>query len=115
MTQPAADPHAPRLAATLEHWKSQLLDLTKRNRALNFRVQKVSTVTIVDEQPAEVYRQLVGKGTAMRFVPLREPGIGNREPGRAGPHDARDDTPETRFPVPDDEELDPSLSNDFAP
>lgn len=47
-----------RVKAALENWKRKLLDLTKRNRALNFKVNKVSTITIVDEQPAEVFRQL---------------------------------------------------------
>ena len=47
-----------RVAASIENWKRKLLDLSKRNRALNFRMSKVSTIAIVDEQPAEVFRQL---------------------------------------------------------
>src|SRR5687767_12339447 len=113
MTQPAADSHALRLAATLEHWKSQLLDLTKRNRALNFRVQKVSTVTIVDEQPAEVYRQLVERGVGMRFVPVGGEGGGQRVAGGVA-----QTPPAALYPPPDvddDSAPDPALSRDFAP
>ena len=42
-----------RLAATIANWKRKLLDLSRRNRALNFKPTKVSTIAIVDEQPAE--------------------------------------------------------------
>ncbi|HEX8693463.1 MAG TPA: DUF3320 domain-containing protein [Longimicrobium sp.] len=56
-----------RIAAALGHWRSKLLDLSKRNRALNFRVTKVSTVAVVDEQPAEVFRRLYLQEKPMRF------------------------------------------------
>src|SRR5580765_617480 len=56
-----------RIAATVDSWKRKLLDLTKRNRALNFRVNKVSTVTIVDEQPPEVFRQIYVHEHSMKF------------------------------------------------
>jgi very-short-patch-repair endonuclease len=56
-----------RVAASIENWKKKLLDLTKRNRALNFRVNKVSTVVIVDEQPPQVFHQLYLQGQSMRF------------------------------------------------
>jgi very-short-patch-repair endonuclease len=56
-----------RIKASIENWKRKLLDLSKRNRALNFKVNKVSTITIVDEQPAEVFRQLYLKEQNMRF------------------------------------------------
>ena len=35
---------AERIAASVENWQRKLLDLTKRNRALNFRMNKVATV-----------------------------------------------------------------------
>lgn len=56
-----------RVKASIDNWKRKLLDLTKRNRALNFKVNKVSTVTIVDEQPAQVFRQLYLDENSMRF------------------------------------------------
>src|SRR5690349_10188929 len=61
--------HSSRVETALSVWRKRLLDLTKRNRALNFRPSKVSTVTIVDEQPAEVFRHLCIQGGAMRFRP----------------------------------------------
>jgi hypothetical protein len=56
-----------RVKASIENWKRKLLDLTKRNRALHFRMNKVSTIAIVDEQPAEVFRQLYLRERTMRF------------------------------------------------
>src|SRR5437660_12267347 len=61
-----------RVKASIENWKRKLLDLTKRNRALNFRMNKVSTIAIVDEQPAEVFRQLYLRERAMRFKAAAE-------------------------------------------
>src|SRR5690242_4362126 len=58
-----------RLLAAGEAWKRKLIDLAKRNRALNFRPTKLSTVAIVDEKPAEVFRQLVLQEQPMRFAP----------------------------------------------
>src|SRR5919198_670466 len=58
-----------RVAATLGNWKRKLLDISKRNRALNFKPTKVSTVTIVDELPAEVFRRLYLEDRQMRFRP----------------------------------------------
>ncbi|MCM2316432.1 MAG: DUF4011 domain-containing protein, partial [Thermoanaerobaculia bacterium] len=39
-----------------------------RNRLLNFRTTRVSTVTVVDEQPAEVFRYLALNGKSMKFA-----------------------------------------------
>lgn len=56
------------LEAAFAAWRGRLLDLTARNRALNYRPTKVSTLTIVDEKPAEVYRLLVGEEQALSFA-----------------------------------------------
>src|SRR5919108_4781017 len=56
-----------RIAASLDAWKRKLIDISKRNRALNFRMTKVSTVAIVDEQPAEVFRHLYLQERTMKF------------------------------------------------
>src|SRR5687767_3873613 len=74
----AANPTNPQTADTervktaIESWKRKLLDLTKRNRALNFKVSKVSTITIVDEKPAEVFRNLYIQERSMRFAAAPE-------------------------------------------
>lgn len=56
-----------RIDASISNWKRKLLDLTRRNRALNFKPAKVSTIAIVDEQPAEVFRHLYLQEATMRF------------------------------------------------
>ena len=61
-----------RIAATIDHWKRKLLDLSKRNRALNFRMNRVSTVAVADEQPAEIFRRLYLQGKPMRFRAAEE-------------------------------------------
>ena len=58
---------AQRLSASIANWKRKLLDLSRRNRALNFKPNKVSTVAIVDEQPAEVFRHIYLNEATMRF------------------------------------------------
>lgn len=82
MTSPIHDTHAApagtslnaRIAASAENWKRNLLDLTKRNRALNFKPATVSSIAVVDEQPAEVFRLLYLRELKMRFkaAPERE-------------------------------------------
>lgn len=67
----------PRVEASLDHWKRKLLDLSKRNRLLNFRPSKVSTVAVVDELPVEVFKTLVGRGKTMRFRPSEQPVVEN--------------------------------------
>lgn len=59
--------YSAKLSASLGNWKRKLLDLSRRNRALNFKPAKVSTVAIIDEQPAEVFRRLYLDEAAMRF------------------------------------------------
>lgn len=58
-----------RLLTTIAAWKSKLLDLSKRNRALNFKVNKVSTVTVIDELPTEIYRLLWREKQSLTFRP----------------------------------------------
>ncbi|MGH7340778.1 MAG: DUF4011 domain-containing protein, partial [Candidatus Rokuibacteriota bacterium] len=61
------------VTANLDHWKRKLLDLSKRNRLLNFKPSKVSTVAVVDELPAEVFRILAVGRKSMKFLPTDEP------------------------------------------
>jgi very-short-patch-repair endonuclease len=69
----AGAPTDGRLAASIDAWKRKLLDLSKRNRALNFRATKVSTVAIVDEKPAEIFRLLYLAEREMRFKAVESP------------------------------------------
>lgn len=76
-----SDDLARRIDASISNWKRKLLDLTRRNRALNFKPTKVSTIAIVDEQPAEVFRHLYLQETTMRFKadPSKAPRQGKRQ------------------------------------
>ncbi len=62
-----------RLLATVNAWKSKLLDLSKRNRALNFKINKVSTVTIIDELPTEIFCLLCREKKSLKFKSGDEP------------------------------------------
>src|SRR5690349_22311956 len=62
-----------RVAASIDAWKRKLLDLSKRNRALNFRATKVSTVSVVEEHPAEAFRMLYLAEREMRFKATEPP------------------------------------------
>jgi MoxR-like ATPases len=53
----------------LERWKQQLIDLTLRNRLLNFKPTPVTTIRVVDELPAEVFRTLQIANRSMSFQP----------------------------------------------
>lgn len=57
----------------LRRWKNKLIDLSKRNRLLNFKPTKLSTIRIVDEIPSEVYQILAIDEKTMRFLPIGEP------------------------------------------
>ncbi|HEX5727283.1 MAG TPA: DUF3320 domain-containing protein [Longimicrobiaceae bacterium] len=70
---PAPSGDDARIAASIDNWKRKLLDLSKRNRALNFRMTKVSTVAVTDEHPAEIFRRLYLQRKPMRFRAAPEP------------------------------------------
>jgi very-short-patch-repair endonuclease/DNA polymerase III delta prime subunit len=70
---PATPTDDARIGAALDAWKRKLLDLTKRNRALNFRMTAASTVAVRDEQPAEVFRRLYLAEKSMRFQAAQPP------------------------------------------
>ncbi len=53
--------------------RQQLLDLSMRNRLLNFRPTMARTVRVVDEIPAEIYDILVVREKSMEFLPNPEP------------------------------------------
>ena len=48
-------------------WKEKLIDLSKRNRLLNFKQTKGSTLKIIDEIPPEIFKSLYCKNTQMRL------------------------------------------------
>src|SRR5882672_1142646 len=101
----AASHLSAKIQLAVKTWQTRLIDPTKRNRALNFKPTKVSTVTIVDEQPVEVYRHLCIDGRPMRFRPTL-------------PSAAKTDAaPATEPPTPsgEDDEAPQPMELDFAP
>jgi len=54
----------------IKKWKDKLVDLSKRNRLLNFRPTKVTTIKIIDELPSEVLSTLAIQNEGMEFLPL---------------------------------------------
>ena len=72
-------------------WKNRLLDLSKRNRALNFKVNKVSTVSVVDELPPEIFRLLCLEKKSLKFNSSEETALvayrSNHKTGRAFDYD----------------------------
>jgi hypothetical protein len=67
-TQPAS---AQALAA-LENLRMRLLDLTARNRLINFRHTKGTSLRVIDELPDQLAEMLLNE-TEMRFLPVPEP------------------------------------------
>ncbi|MFH1950950.1 MAG: DUF3320 domain-containing protein [Pseudomonadota bacterium] len=56
----------------LEAARERLLDLTMRNRLLNYRPTKARTIRVVNEIPREIYDLLVLKERKMTFLPKPE-------------------------------------------
>lgn len=74
---PAAAPLSPEFLAGstedgLESLRTRLLDLTNRNRLLNFRHSSASSLRVVDVNLDEIFRSLVN-GEKLEFVPVPEP------------------------------------------
>jgi very-short-patch-repair endonuclease len=74
----------------LKQLRLRLLDLTARNRLLNFRHSATKTIQVVDAVPTAVYDRLVESKT-LRFVPVPDPKLTEyvEEPRRHKP-DVRD-------------------------
>ena len=65
----------------LEDARKDLLDLTFRNRLINYRPARKRSVRVVDEEPREIFDLLVIQGRRMRFSPRRSgPGEEGSEP-----------------------------------
>ena len=85
---------AERLAAA----RQELLDLGLRNPLLNFRPLKSRGLTIIAEQPAQLFDLLVRQGKPMSFLPLAEA--------------VTQDIPADWLPQPDDPSLPPDRHTD---
>ncbi|MBL7087154.1 MAG: DUF3320 domain-containing protein [Candidatus Cloacimonetes bacterium] len=52
----------------IETWKNKLIDLSRRNRLLNFRPTKVTTIKVVDEIPSEIFKSMVVENNSFHFL-----------------------------------------------
>ena len=77
--------------AQLDAARNRLLDLTLRNRLLNFRPTRRTTIQIVDEIPAEIWKLLVAQRRALSFL-AREEHEMYRRPRPEGEQPAPGDT-----------------------
>src|SRR3954447_3996809 len=61
------------LSAKLDRLRTELLDLSARNRLLNTprRSRYARTIEVVDERSQEIFRLLVQEGRAFTFTPGR--------------------------------------------
>jgi very-short-patch-repair endonuclease len=56
------------LEQKIEAWKNKLIDLSRRNRLLNFKPTKVTTIEVVDELPSEIYKSMVVENNSFHFI-----------------------------------------------
>jgi very-short-patch-repair endonuclease len=61
------DGRSPSIARELEAARKQLLDLTLRNRLLNYRPSGLRSIRVIGELPAEIYDALVLREKALEF------------------------------------------------
>lgn len=68
------DEHAPFIERQVEQLRERLLDLSNRNRLLNFKHPQKSRkqVRVIDELPAVLFERLIS-GKAFRFKPVDQP------------------------------------------
>ncbi|MBX9670710.1 MAG: DUF3320 domain-containing protein [Candidatus Obscuribacterales bacterium] len=60
------------LSTRLSNWKKKLIDQTLHNPLLNFKPSKLTTISVVDEKPSDVFRTLQIIGKSMTFGPAAE-------------------------------------------
>ncbi len=51
----------------ISHWKKQLLDLSKRNRMINFKESRLSTLKITEPNCVELYKRIAEKDEELSF------------------------------------------------
>jgi hypothetical protein len=90
------------ISMKLERVRTELLDLSSRNRLLNTprRSRYARAIEIVDERSQEVFRLLVQEGRAFTFAP------GRSSLGFTDGSEAREDDQLALLPQPEDEDLD---------
>jgi hypothetical protein len=54
--------------AQIEAWRTQLLDTTKRNRLISFKVGRTGGIALVHPDPGDLWDRLVARNEALTFV-----------------------------------------------
>ncbi len=95
------------LKEKLERARTELLDLSARNRLLNVPrfSRRAKTIDVVDERTSEIYRLLVNEGKAFTFNAGKPDRVKTGQ-GEAETPDDEDDYSPVVLPQPDDNELD---------
>jgi hypothetical protein len=98
------------LAEKLDRARTELLDLSARNRLLNMpkSTKSSKTIEIVDERSSEVFRLLVSEAKAFTFLPglpSRKPSQGSDEDS-GGERDSDDEEVILDLALPDDDVTD---------
>lgn len=97
----------------VESLRKKLLDLTLRNRMLNYRPSARLGLTIVDEGAVELYRIVVEEGKRMSFVGRPDPARGTKT---AGPEQSTtEDELLAKAKADAEEELESFLGSSCAP
>ena len=60
------------ITAQIEEWRKQLLDTTKRNRLINFKVGRTGGIALVHPDPGDIWNRLVARNEALAFVWKRD-------------------------------------------
>jgi len=61
-----------KLEYKIKTWKNKLIDLSRRNRLLNFKPTEVTTIKVVDEKPSEIFKSMVIENNSFHFLPKEE-------------------------------------------
>src|SRR5262249_242923 len=60
------------LKAQIEHWRSHLLDTSKRNRLINFKTGRAGGIALVAPDRGELWHRLVAQGQRLTFAWQRD-------------------------------------------
>jgi very-short-patch-repair endonuclease len=60
------------IVSKVEAWRTQLLDLTKRNRLINFKSGRTGGVALVHPDPSDLWHGLIGSAAGLTFAWKRD-------------------------------------------
>ena len=85
----------------LDQARQRLLDLSMRNWLLNFRPTRRTTIQVVDEIPAEIWKLLIERGKTMSFPAREEHETFNETPDETADDEDAADADGELFALPD--------------